>query len=161
MAATPFTLTAQPGLLPVPGPDADVPIIAMDLGADNEILTNSLKAHERAQLRTAALEQLRAIGLHPIPPGAYVPGPVAGRGWSAHLTPGLLELRSPERLVYDGELASWPAFTRAVEANGWVLFYAGHIELGLGADAVQAVRQAAHRGEVLGGVVPARWTAAA
>ena len=153
--------TVQPGLLPVPDPDADVPVIAMDLGSDAPELAAFLTDDSRARLRTAALEQLRAIGLHPIPPGAYVPGPVAGRGWSAHLTPGLLELRSPERLVYDGELASWPAFTRAVEANGWVLLYAGHIELGLGADAVQAVRQAAHRGEVLGGVVPARWTAAA
>ncbi len=150
--------TVQPGLLPVPDPDADVPVIAMDLGSDAPALAAFLTDESRAQLRTAALEELRTIGLHPIPPGAYVPGPVAGRGWSAHLTPGRLEMRSPARLVYDGELASWPAFATAVQANGWVLFYAGHIELGLGANVVQAMRQAVDHGDVLGGVVPAHWT---
>lgn len=152
--------TVQPGLLPVPDPDPDVPVIAMDLGSDAPALAAFLTEDSRAQLRTAALDQLRTIGLHPIPPGAYVPGPVAGRGWSAHLTPGRLEVRAPDRLVYDGDLAAWPAYTHAVQANGWILFYAGHIELGLGADVVQAMRRAADRGEVLGGVVPARWTAA-
>jgi hypothetical protein len=152
--------TVQPGLLPVPDPDPDVPIIAMDVGADAPALAAFLTEASRAHLRTAALDELRTIGLHPIPAGAYVPGPVAGRGWSAQLTPGRLELRSPTRLVYAGDLAAWPAYTRAVEANGWVLFYAGHIALGLGADAVQAMRRAADRGEVLGGVVPARWTPA-
>lgn len=150
--------TVQPGLLPVPAPDADVPVIAMDLGAGAPALAAFLTDQSRAGLRTAALDQLRAIGLHPIPPGAYVPGPAAGQGWSAHLSPGRLEIRSPARLVYDGDLASWPAYTRAVQANGWILFYAGHIELGFGADVIQAMRQAVDRGEVLGGVVPARWT---
>lgn len=150
--------TVQPGLLPVPDPDADVPVIAMDLGSDAPSLTAFLTDHSRARLHTAALEQLRAIGLRPVPPGAYVPGPVAGRGWSAHLTPGRLEMRAPTHLVYDGNLAAWPAFTEAVIANGWVLFYAGHIELGWGANVVQAMRTAASRGEVLGGIVPARWS---
>lgn len=153
----PSTPTVQAGLLPVPGDTPDAPIVVMDLDLDNLHLL-ALSAQEHRLLRVAALEQLRTEGLHPIPVGAYVPGPGAGRTWTAHLSPGRLQVRSPQYLVYDGTMATWPAYTEAVTANGWVLFYAGHLALGPDADALQAMREAAERGEVLGGVVPAKVT---
>ena len=150
----PSTPTAQPGLLPVPGPDADVPVLALDLGADNEHL-QTLGEEGIRLLRTAALDQLRTLGLQTVPPGAYVPGPGAGSTWTAELTPGRLVLRSSSHLAYDGTLAAWPAYTHAIEANGWLLLYAGHLALGFGTQTMPAVRAAANTGDVVAGIVPA------
>ncbi|MFE9247164.1 hypothetical protein [Nocardiopsis sp. NPDC006938] len=150
----PSTPTAQPGLLSVPGPDADVPVLALDLGADNEHL-QALGEDGLRLLRTTALDQLRTQGLQPVPPGAYVPGPGAGSTWNAELTPGRLVLRSPSHLAYDGTLAAWPAYTRAIEATGWLLLYVGHIQLAFGAEVMPAVRAAADADDVVAGIVPA------
>lgn len=150
----PTAPTAQPGLLPVPDPDPDVPVLALDLGTDAPAL--AALGMGREQLREAALDQLREQGLQPVPPGAYVPAPGAGGTWQAHITRGHIRIESPSHVVYDGDLATWPAYASAVTANGWVLLYAGHLDIGWGTDAVQAVRTAADAGQVLGGIVPTR-----
>lgn len=155
MADAPSTMTAQPGLLPVPGADPDVPLLALDLGLSH--VEQALAPQARTRLRTAALGQLQEIGLEPVTPARLLPGPARGT-WSAHFSRGRLELRSPTHLVYEGTLAAWPAYTAAITANGWVLLHIGHLALGWGADALQAVRTAAERGEALGGIVPARCT---
>ena len=150
----PTAPTAQPGLLPVPGSSPDVPVLALDLGADAPAL--AALGMGREQLREAALDQLREQGLQKVPPGAYVPAPGAGRTWTADITRGHIHIASPSHVVYDGTLATWPAYARAVAANGWLLLYAGHLQIGWGTDAVQAVRTAASEGQVLGGIVPTR-----
>lgn len=151
----PSTPTVQAALLPVPGPSHDVPVLAMDLGADHPDLQEALGNEGLARLRVAALAQLREQGLHPVPAGAYVPGPVAGQGWTARLTPGRVEIRTSTLVVYDGTLAAWPTYNAAVQANGWLLLYTGHIDLGFGVEIMPNVRAAVDRGDVVGGVVPA------
>jgi len=148
----PTAPTAQPGLLGVPGSSPDVPVLALDLGADAPAL--AALGMGREQLREAALDQLRDQGLQPVPPGAYVPAPGTGSTWHANITRGHIHIASPSHVVYDGDLATWPAYAQAVSANGWLLLYAGHLDLGWGTDAVQAVRAAANTGQVLGGIVP-------
>src|SRR5699024_10980326 len=123
----PTAPTAQPGLLPVPGSSPDVPVLALDLGANAPALAALGMGRER--LREAALEQLRDQGLQTVPPGAYVPAPRAGSTWHADITRGRIVIESPSHLVYDGDLATWPAYARAVAANGWVLLYAGHLDI--------------------------------
>jgi len=152
----PSTPTIQPGLLPVPGPDPDVPILVLDLGADAPELQAGLDEVGRTRLREAALAQLQEQGLQTVPPGAYVPGPTAGRTWQANITRGRIVIESSSHLIYDGTLATWPAYAHAVTANGWLLLYAGHLDLGWGTEALQAVRTAAAAGQVLGGIVPTR-----
>lgn len=139
----PTTPTAQPGLLPVPGAP-DVPVIAVDLGADG--LT--------PQVRRSALERLRTAGLEDTRPGPGVPP--AAPGWTAMFSDGRLVLRSPAHVIYDGDLTLWPALAEAITANGWVLVYVGHLALGWGADALAAVRTAAACGQCTGGIVQAR-----
>lgn len=142
----PTTPTAKAGLLPVPD-SHDVPIIALDLGADDCI----------PQVRQDAIDRMIVLGLRPTAPGSGLGRPRGVFGWSAVFHRGHLTLHSPDpdEVVYAGALTLWPSLRAAIRANRWVLVYAGHIGLGGDTDMLTALRTAADQGHCTSGIVHA------
>lgn len=139
----PTISTAKPGLISVPT-SHDVPVIAVDLGADGFT----------PLIRRRAIDHMIALGLEKTLPDPSRP-PVA-HGWSATFHDGHLSLNCPDHIVYEGELILWPSLTDAILANGWVLLYVGHIDLRGSTDMMTAIRAAVDQGHCASGVIPAR-----
>ncbi|GGT04564.1 hypothetical protein GCM10010156_72960 [Planobispora rosea] len=126
--------SARPTLFPLPG-GADLPLLVVSLHdrvvvpgrGVSPIRLNQLIMTEGLQLVTG--------------PATWLPQPAPG--WRLLAADGWATLTAADAsVVYDGELALWPAWRRAALACGWVWLCVGVIGLSDGCDIGQELRAA-------------------
>jgi len=130
--------TARPSLFPIPG-GIDLPLLVVSL---HDRVVASGRGGQRVRLDQLIMTE----GLQLVTgPADWLPR--SASGWRLVAAAGSATLIAPDvTIVYDGELALWPAWRQAAIANGWVWLCVGVVGLGEGCDIGQALRTAAASG---------------